>query len=333
MKFMSSPAKSSLSLATGDLSNQGDVKSCVPSPMKGRMDASADGSGVFLRSRSSFLRVADLSMEEQTAVSTNSSESIANFHRHAMDPPPGIAEDPLERWVALDDGEGNHAPVAPLAIQALVKTGFLHAVDESMWSPDAKTQKLVKKASGLVWDERLGDEVLVWSGRFNHGLYGSELPAVRAAGRIGIAARDLLDLLMDSNRVKEYNALSLGRQDLLVLQDTMDPEGPFGGLTKITMSETKPPMVRKTLEFCSILHARALADGGYQIVTRAVTHAASPILPSEILMGVNVIRPIDEHSCYMICVNHIRSPMVPLMIAKRIGLAAASNFIRDLRKL
>ena len=92
-----------------------------------------------------------------------------------------------------------------------------------------------------------------------------------------------------------------------------------------------------------LLHAKELPDGrGYLIVSQAVhtpeDDSESPsianAMKSEILMGVNVIRAVkgeENDRCLMINVNHIRSPMIPMMLAKRIGLSAAVNFVNDIR--
>ena len=310
---------------------------------------------VFKRALSSFLRVADLNMEStvHSVSDLESEESFPNFHCASADPPPGIEADPNELWVCLDNGDGEHAPIAPLAVSALAKTGLNTTFDQNMWNPESKTAKLVKmpehawhacswEKDGLVqlppgMTAASEKEVLVWSGNFTHGRYGSDLPAVRSAALINMPAEALMDLLVDSNRVKEYNKMSLGRTDLLVLQNELDG-GAFGGITKVMRSETRPPMVRKTLSFTSILHVRKLDDeSGFKLVSRAVT---SPVdsslagnLQSEILLSVNIIKKVEGNpgQCMMIAVNHIRSPMVPMMIAKRIGLAAAVNFINDLR--
>ena len=311
---------------------------------------------VFKRALSSFLRVADLDMTATVhTVSDQESEeeSVANFHRASADPPPGVDADPNELWVCLDNGDGEHAPIAPLAVEALARSGVYHTFDTHMWNPEGKTAKLMKmkehawykctwEKDGLVqlppgMTAASEKEVLVWGGNFTHGRYGSDLPAVRSAALINMPAHALMDLLVDSNRVKEYNAMSLGRTDLLVLQDALDG-GAFGGITKVMRSETRPPMVRKTLSFTSILHVRRLHDdSGYKLVSRAVT---SPVdsslagtLQSEILLSVNIIKKVqgNDNQCLMVAINHIRSPMVPMMIAKRIGLAAAVNFINDLR--
>lgn len=301
-----------------------------------------------------FLRVADLPLQK----GTSKPDLCPHFHHASGHAPPGVDHDPRDVWVALhDSSEDFHTPVAPATMDALAKFGFETAMDENMWDPDTKTKKVLKQGGWVesVWQqhkkldlpERGFDgesEVFVWTGSFLHGLYGSDLPAVRAAGIVGMSAKALCDLLIDSSRVKEYNKMSLGRDDLVVLHDSLHEDvGPFGkSVTKIMSSKSKPPMVRKVLEFVSILHARELEDGsGYLLVSRAVHHGTGTslldanVMRSEILMGVNVIRKVngDENRCLMINVNHIRSPMIPTMIAKRIGLSAAANFIQDMRSM
>ena len=381
-QLLASPSRS---LGIGSFSVAGKVENFAPSPTKQRSNKShpqqhygakrsLEGNKppsimglleriekaspvVFKRALSSFLRVADLNMDAATVRSVSddleSEESFPNFHFSSADPPPGVDADPNELWVCLDNGDGEHAPIAPLAVAALAKTGLNTTFDQNMWTPESKTARLVKMKEHAwhtcSWEKdglaQLPDgmtaasekEVLVWSGNFTHGRYGSDLPLVRSAGLINMPAEALMDLLVDSNRVKEYNKMSLGRTDLLVLQNELEG-GAFGGITKVMRSETRPPMVRKTLSFTSILHVRKLEDGsGFKLVSRAVT---SPVdsslggsLQSEILLSVNIIKNVEGNpgQCMMIAVNHIRSPMVPMMIAKRIGLAAAVNFINDLR--
>jgi len=327
---------------------------------------------VFKRRLSSFLRVADLDLDDTMVLDdTCSEESYPNFSYASSEPPPGMTLDPQERWVALDDGTGKHAPIAPHAIRALCQRGLDSCLDESMWTlSDGKMAKLLESDNGgwytRTWqrhgsyqlaetdmaldEQQHQQQVLVWTGTFQHGLYGSDLPAVRAAGWIDLAPDELLDLLVDSSRVQEYNKLSLGRTDELVLQATMHDTtttaaSPFGGITKVVTSESRPPLLRKTLRFTSILHARELHDhSGYVLVTRAVTAPAEDhpnnnnglaVVGGEILMGVNLIKRIEgcPNSCILITVNHIRSPLVPMMIAKRIGLTAAVNFMTDVRKV
>lgn len=309
----------------------------------------------FKRANSSFIRVADLEIDEFTvgSDSADSEESFPNFHHVAVDPPPGVETDPKEKWVVLDDGGGKHSPIAPTAVKALARSGIITSFDKDMWTADSKTNKLLKQYpawNAAAW-QNCGPivlpnkgtfnekEILVWSGTFKHGHYGSELPAIRSVAIINMNPKILTELLLDSSRVKEYNKLCAGRTDILSLQSEMD-DGSFGGVTKILKTITKPPMMRKNLHFTSLMHARELEDGsGYTIVTRAVTlpeekEDGSNAVKSEILLGATIIRSIDgdDNRCLFVSINHLRCPMVPLMIAKRIGLQAAVGFIQDLRR-
>jgi hypothetical protein len=292
---------------------------------------------------------------------TSSSDVVNNIHHASVDPPPGVDHDPKERWIAFTtDKDGSHAPIAPYAMDRLSHFGLMTSLNEAMWNPaDYKTTGLLKKGQvGVDWFASTfkpgkikpcaaleSDDVLIWSGSFIHGLYGSDLPAIRAAGMVGMSAKSLFDLLVDSTRVKEYNKLSLGRTDLVTFDGDLTTTGPFGrSITKVMRSESKPPVIRKSLVFESILHAKELVDGsGYLIVTRAIhqpgeddhTTLAS-VIKSEILMGVNLIRKVEgqeDSKCCMINVNHIRSPMVPMMVAKRLGVSSAVGFMNDIRAL
>lgn len=311
----------------------------------------------YKRLSSTFLRVADLQMTSRVLTIEEDAEEVPNFHHASQDPPPGMEMDPQEEWVALDDGAGSAAPIAPYAVAALASFGHKTAMDESMWKCEGKTASILKSSEwkNICWQTEgpivlpqnfpQAAEVTIWSGTFIHGLYGSDLPAVRSMGIVNMSPKALTDLMVDSTRTKEYNKMSLGRTDLLVLHDNLydegGEEGPFGkSITKVMRAETQPPVIRKPLQFVSILHATKLKDG-YLIVSRAVTQASSAsasvdsMLHSEILMGVNVIRSIEgeDNKCLMINVNHIRTPMVPLFVARRIALSAAPNFIHDLNGL
>ena len=346
----------------------------------------------FLRHASSFLRVSDLiGMDPTMDLSEHSNKSIPNYHCCSDTPPPGIAHDSMEKWVALDDGccsnnttadatMSSYTPIAQFAVDALAATALATMFDATMWVPDSKTAKIIESKPGTSWEGNtfqlqqptstnagsappLEDHILIWSGTFRHGLYGSEIPAIRSAAIIYMSATQLLHLLMDSNRVKEYNTMSLGRTDLLTLPCRHI-------VTKVMRSESRPPLIRKTLQFTSILHARKLVmddhhsqnngddtkndNDSYLLVTRAVetpttttncgdtkghtassTNNNSSVVVSEILLGVNVIRtiPHQPNACLLMSVNHVRSPMVPsLFLAKRLGLQAATNFVHDLRK-
>ena len=368
-------------LRTGDSSDESPTAFVLPPPPNPLK------SPKFLRHASSFLRVSDLiGLDPTMDLSEHSHKSIPNYHCCSDVPPPGVAHDSMEKWVALDDGCGpgmsssSYTPIAQFAVDALATTALVTMFDATMWVPDSKTTKIIESKPCTSWEAttfsttasspttakndngttttsttttdktKLDDHILIWSGNFRHGLYGSDIPAIRSAAVIYMSATQLLHLLMDSNRVKEYNTMSLGRTDLLTLPCRHI-------VTKVMRSESRPPLLRKTLQFTSIFHARKLNDTdhgidneneSYLLVTRAVENPTgtmggdsnnnnnnSGVVVSEILLGVNVIRTIPHHprACLLLSVNHVRSPLVPsLFLAKRVGLQAATNFVHDLRK-
>jgi hypothetical protein len=256
----------------------------------------------------------------------------------------------------LDDGNGNKAPLAQTAMKALVTTGLDASLDQTMWVANGPTAKLLKSGA---WDDTVfvsydeqqpipvpyekgakGEmDVLVWSGTFSHKYYGCDLPAIRCEAIVNMSPKDLADLLVDSNRVKEYNKMSIGRDDILVLQDDEKC------VTKVVVGRSKPPMLGKILQLKTLLHMEELPGGsqnGFVVVSRAVSHAdddeatADPkVIHSEMLMGLNIIRAVDGEPdrCVLINVNHLMSPMIPMFMAKKLGLSSAVNFINDIRSL
>jgi hypothetical protein len=310
-----------------------------------------------------FIRTADLpSMREsehkrQSMYEDDESQWQEHFHKSSSRSPlPSIDHDPNECWVALDDGKGNSAPLADAAMSALVQTGLDAAMDQGMWTSNGPTTRILKTGD---WDQTVfvpfgadtstpsphargskgESDVLVWSGTFSHSYYGSDLPAIRCEGIVNMSPKSLADLLIDSTRVKEYNKMSIGRDDILVLNQS-DTR-----VTKVVVGKSKPPMLGKILQLKTLLHMQELPGGGekgYTIVSRAVAHVDESeveedpkVIHSEMLMGVNIIRAVEGEPdrCILITLNHLKSPMIPMMLAKKLGLSAAVNFINDIRAL
>ncbi len=320
----------------------------------------------------SYLRVSDLEMDDESVATMSvSSDSSMDPQEHSIrpvvNPPPGMESNPKERWVALcatydntENGESNndpeHTPIAPLAIERLANFGLTTALNEGMWQPEGRSEKLLKKASGdSEWMKEtfvtgfkatstgsdLSSEILVWTGSFDHGFHGSEVPAIRAAGVVETSSKKLIELLVDSTRVKEYNKMSLGRQDLVTFGGNLEEEGPFGkSITKVMRSESKPPMMAN-IALTTVLNAKQLPDGsGHVIVSRTVHRPekeGGDGAATEVVMGVNLVVDFDTDNgaerCIMINVNHMRSPGVPLYIARKIAVTTAQKFINDIRAL
>jgi len=203
------------------------------------------------------------------------------------------------------------------------------------------------------------DVVLQWS-----ALIGSTHNCIRSETVINKSAEWLYDLLLDSSRVKEYNKLSLGREDLWVMETTR-PQRPNGDdeftsreetttnnnyVSKVIRGENKPPMM-KPVAFHSFMHGRELEGGaGYAIVTRTArlvdetttTHtdgspassSTQPSLPSELMTGCMLIVRMEgcDNQCVLINASQFTAPL-PAMMTKKIGLNGMVAMVQDLRKL
>lgn len=405
-------------------------------------EGSFDGSDTdtelqFHREKSFFMRTADLGLTQDTVfaqqfMETSSSEPEPHYHQPSPRPPPGVQFNVDENWVSIDDGNGGHSPIAPQAVDALVSIGYKVANDPMMWTPTSKTRKFCCDKRLAFNDtpipgprvegtgSALDSECMLWTGKFNHKYYGSDLPAVRAVGIVNMCAEDLVDLLMDSNRVGEYNKASKGRRDELTLSDGKKKDCPFSGrrkkklsgvviqgslivdgcaqvtseddgggssgyygsttssrrkdkasrhvgVTKIVRSRNQVPLIRRELEFTSLLHCRELLEeqggNGYIICARSVVPAddlkkEKRVIHSEALLNVYIIRRLHQKNsskvgrdvsisesgrdaskkdlrnrCLLIKLAHVKSPLIPRMVAKRIGLAAAANHIHEIRNV
>ena len=353
----------------------GDDATCDESPSSSYEDADVNAAAsrqlspvnevVLERVPSIFIRTADLPTMKESAnsfmrlSSSDMAESdwVDHIHKPSSLPPlPSMDNDPRESWVALDDGNGNKAPLTEMAMKALVSAGLEASLDQGMWTANGPTSKLLKSGD---WDDTVfvsydkqqpmpaphprgtkGEmDVLVWSGTFSHKYYGCDLPAIRCEAIVNMSPKSLANLLVDSNRVKEYNKMSIGRDDILVLQDDEMC------VTKVVCGRSKPPMLGKILQLKTLLHMEELPGGsqnGYVVASRAVSHADDAeaavdpkVIHSEMLMGLNIIRAVEGEPdrCVLINVNHLMSPMIPMFMAKKLGLSSAVNFINDIRSL
>jgi len=318
----------------------------------------------------SFLRAHDLVVKRRRSTGGSNRESFLSLS--------SSDNDESDRMGDIKDIMPLNGAKAPSLIEALTKLGYKYATDEGkMWTPTSDAQKVFDKREGteptqseaamswspLPWYQpRNKKEIFVWSGKFDHGGHGSHLPAIKTRGIINCSAKNLVELIVDSNRVKEYNGFALGRTDEFYFQegletDLSDSSIGIAGDAKLIRSLSKPPLIRKPLEFYNIMHARKLSKengemiNGYVCTTRsvwekeeyAVAFAAGgkSDIPtntsrSELLLGVNIMRDLDgelEGWCELTTLSHMNSPGVPLSLAKRIGLSAAVNNIKSLQSI
>ena len=156
----------------------------------GSAAAAIESTSNYARKSSTFMRMADLEVLATDLSPVKEQQSSERHYDHpSVEPPPGVDRDPKEKWVALDTGTGasNHAPVAPYAVDALCMGGYNSAMDRTMWKADKKTEKILRECqewATLAWSKDSGaavpppkgslheKSVLIWSGQFQHGLYG-----------------------------------------------------------------------------------------------------------------------------------------------------------------
>jgi len=176
----------------------------------------------------------------------------------------------------------------------------------------------------------------VWTGKTakQAGYHGAKLPFIKTRSIIPLTVTEVVELMMDSTRIQTYNAWSVGRRDCWVRD----------AYTKIVKNRVEPPVGSKAMVSTTLLHARpagrtAAGEGAWVIVSRAVG-GSSYVEPEDehlgqthILLGVNVLQPVDDESCILTAVTHAYSSTVPNMLAERLGVKGAIKFVKDLRHL
>ena len=150
--------------------------------------------------------------------------------------------------------------------------------------------------------------------------------------------KDMADLLLDSSKVHVYNKLSVGREDIREVKCEK-------GFAKVVKNLTQPPITSKIIESVTLMHCRQLNDdGAYLVVSRAV---ASPTTAdgdeeqssqqhgkTEILLGVNLLEPCEQTGgAKMTSITHVYSSAIPSIVAARIGVNSAINFVKDIRSI
>jgi hypothetical protein len=246
-------------------------------------------------------------------------------------------------------------------LRNLDQLGYDVATDESdRFIPTYETEKLLRKyrKNQVVlgnngtwtvnpWHAVHGDDVLIWTGEVKHDGLGSEWPVCKCRGLVQTSPRNLLEYLMDSSKVKEYNKMSLGREDLYFIQkgiDTKAIDSPYGiaGVCKIVKATNKPRLLPITIEMISLMHCLQINDDeSYMMVYRSVfedntrTGDAAPVIRSEMLLGVLLVRPYDSDRqiTEMTSITHMYSPGVPEMIARRAAPSAAMNMLKDIQSI
>lgn len=174
----------------------------------------------------------------------------------------------------------------------------------------------------------------VWTGKVSRpGMYyGSDLPIIKTRSIIPLAVEEMVDLLMDSTRIQTYNPWSVGRRDCWVCNNH----------TKIVKNRVQPPIGSKAMVSTTLLHARPAKNAGqgaWIVVSRAVggncfaDDEDETLGRTDILLGVNLLQPLDDASCRMTALTHAYSSTIPNILAERLGVKGAIKFVKDIREL
>jgi hypothetical protein len=96
-------------------------------------------------------------------------------------------------------------------------------------------------------------------------------------------------------------------------------------------------MLPKAIEMLSLMKTANTienAPGSYMIVSHSGEHKCTRnTIRSEMLLGVTLIRPVEEMVCELTTINHVYAPGVPEYLAKKVVPSQASNMLRDLQNI
>lgn len=217
------------------------------------------------------------------------------------------------------------------------------------WKAEGKTGRYLEgmaQMSNEKFYEELQQHVLFWCGSARgQNFYGSDVPLFLARGVVRRSPREFVDLLWNSDRTSEYNDYNLGRSDALIITDNITCGGSDG--TKVVKSKTKVPFTRMSLTLSTVMHASKLEnEEGYIIISRtlstgsaghhscgASTSNIEPNSKSEILLGVNIMRPVPGKPDLtdLTSLSQVSSSLVPQFLSARIGIMGIQDFFNNVR--
>ena len=208
-----------------------------------------------------------------------------------------------------------------LAISALVDESDRYLSDDVEWD----LMRIDKKVS--VW--KLNNSSIKLKKEDN------EWPCVKSSTIIEIEPEILIEYLMDSSKVKEYNRYSAGRFDI----EHISPN------SKIVWNTMNIPVGIKPYDFCTLVHrySRPLQDEIY-LVSRSFIHDLVPDNKnygrSEKIIGLNILRPLRPVGSFksstlteITCISHQRYANTPPIMIEKSMMRGKINYLRKLREV
>ena len=286
-----------------------------------------------------YLRVCDLSLKISETISEIGDSLTVSRKVHPMVPPlKALRKEERLSLTWLDFGDD--LEMSESAISALLNNALSFISDDEKGSVQWTPEKSSRKTLSLPKQDQVSfmeSQVLVWNGKVKQaGKYGSDYPAVKYKGFVNSRPKILASLLLDSKRVKEYNDSSLGREDVHVFEKGWNDRGVFGGETKVVRNKTQIPIIGKTHEATSLMHGRKLSSNKngdtYIVITRAVSSNKNGGNAGEIVLGANLIQPVEgnQNKSLITSISHVSG--LPSFLAARIYNKAANDFMSGIRQ-
>jgi len=301
-----------------------------------------------------FIRCNDLIIDTCDRLFNPSQSATNSIETHGPVQNSSLSNNTDDRWIAVNDihntscnnDSSMSSPAARNTRDELTQRGLEFSSNKDLWIPERNTKWHIKShCSGLhdlaipssplpsSWKELLDDNVLLWTGHI-----GSQI-CLRAEGMIGKDAESLYKLLLDSSRVKEYNEVSLGREDIWIMERLNGCDG-TNEVTKVVRGTNKAPVRGMSpIIFHSLMHGKELDGGaGYSIVTRTarLLSIGGDVTSSLTMLciGTLLIYRIEgcDNQCIMVNATQFTAP-VPAMVARKLGLASNKTMFKALQKL
>ena len=191
-------------------------------------------------------------------------------------------------------------------------------------------------SSEVEWDF-MGKEkdVSVWKlkrSSINLKKEDSQWPCVKSSTVIEIDSKSLLDYLMDSSKVQEYNKYSAGRSDIEIISTT----------TKVVWNRLNIPVGIKPYDFCTLMHSytKPAADE-IILVSKFTVHPSVPVHSdygrSEKVIGLNVLKSLksigSQQRTEITCISHQRYAMTPPYLIEKNMMRGKVNYLRKLKNV
>ncbi|GMH93638.1 hypothetical protein TrST_g2923 [Triparma strigata] len=173
-----------------------------------------------------------------------------------------------------------------------------------------------------------GSNTTIWTLTPPPSYFGSEYTIVKSSAYIPASPLSVTSLIMDSKKVKLYNSISKGREDLIVIGKDVNEQ------RKIVVNRTRPPMQKVDCLFKTMMASRRNGDGSYEIVSRGCVQSEEELKGckgSTIILGYNRLREEGEGT-RLEGFTWVEAKGVPGVVARKIGVKGGKDFVKSLRK-